>query len=558
MPAELRPVPERVRTRLGSSAPSAPKGTHRDQRTRKATAYAMTCLDAATPADGRPVLEARLLWQTPEMRDTAIDALTTHLGLVDADHPTDAKFRDAVPGTPAVLEWVTPELTVRLRCMKLTGGLGTDLPIMDGARPTRATVTTAIATRRDEAAAFLAADRPGAVPSIALVELDRAADFATPHHDPKFALRLGFAKAGVLTQFLAVPKKVKGYNTVGNAGHRALMAWDDALRQLGARYHTRPSPDTGVPAEMRYAAIWMVRRNQKSRTRWSGYVPVAVLVTPGPEDGTARVQGWDAAADAGAGDWISYPAMLLRLTEYADVSSAAPDVADENDGPVRRPRRRKSMDEQRRPPKNGCRQKVQRSLRGVPTMLLAQAQNARSHWTWLQDGRLEADRIRTGHAPARNLARTCGSCASATAGTGRPRSGGVSTAMTVPTASRPICGCLSMAAAGFSGVPPEARAVPKLGGRGGQARRATAHPGPASRRTDRGHRQVGLESEPGRTRGARLPRVRRRCSGGSGARRAPSAPARGLSGGTEPASAAASGRAGPAICPTTSSEGSGG
>ncbi|MET8145388.1 RNAseH domain-containing protein [Sphaerisporangium sp. NPDC005288] len=48
-------------------------------------------------------------------------------------------------------------------------------------------------------------------------------------------------------------------------------------------------------------------------------------------------------------------------------------------------------------------QKMLRSLRGAPTLLLAHGQNARSHWTWLQDGHVEPDRIRDGHAPARRL-----------------------------------------------------------------------------------------------------------------------------------------------------------
>ena len=400
IPAELCPVPERVRTTLGSSAPSSPKGPSRAERVRKAAAYAMTCM-GVPGTDEPPVLEARLLWQTPEMRDTAIDALCSHLGLVHGDRPGGTEYRDAAPGTPVVLEWRTSELVVRLRCLRLTGGLGTDLPFPDGGRPAKAAVTDAIATRRDEAARFLMSDRPGPVPSIALVELDRAADFTTAHHDPKFALRLGFAEAGVLTQFLAVPKKVKGYNSIGNAEHRALKAWDDGLRQLGARVHTPPGPATGVPAGMRFASVWMVRRNRKSSTRWAGLIPIAVLMTPGPEDGTVRVQGWDAAADDGAGDWIPYPAMLLRLTQYVEISSVA-SGAEEEDSPAARPSRRRSREDQRRATGEWL-QKVQRSLRGAPTMLLADAQNARSCWTWLQDGTVEADRIRTGHAPGRRL-----------------------------------------------------------------------------------------------------------------------------------------------------------
>lgn len=44
-----------------------------------------------------------------------------------------------------------------------------------------------------------------------------------------------------------------------------------------------------------------------------------------------------------------------------------------------------------------------RSVRGTPTVLLAHGQNMRSHWTWLQDGNVVADKFRGGHAPARRL-----------------------------------------------------------------------------------------------------------------------------------------------------------
>jgi hypothetical protein len=60
------------------------------------------------------------------------------------------------------------------------------------------------------------------------------------------------------------------------------------------------------------------------------------------------------------------------------------------------------MDKQRRDTEEWL-QKMLRSLRGAPTLLLAHGQNARLHWTWLQDGHVEPDRVRDGHAPARRL-----------------------------------------------------------------------------------------------------------------------------------------------------------
>ncbi|MFC9755252.1 RNAseH domain-containing protein [Streptomyces sp. NPDC056921] len=48
-------------------------------------------------------------------------------------------------------------------------------------------------------------------------------------------------------------------------------------------------------------------------------------------------------------------------------------------------------------------QGLRASLRTGPTVLFAEAHNARSHWTWLQDGRIERDRLQDGLAPARRL-----------------------------------------------------------------------------------------------------------------------------------------------------------
>ncbi|MCC3766830.1 pPIWI_RE module domain-containing protein [Streptomyces sp. UNOC14_S4] len=425
LPEQLRPAPRTVHTALAGAKPlNAPPGTvkknekeqeeaRRTAQRRAAAAYAVAAL-GGTPDDDPPVLEARLLWQTSEMRLTAVAALIERLGLKGdgGSHSEDA-HRHATPAAPVVLEWQAPELTVRLRCYRpvrdhtgeavaLTGGL--DIP--EGVRRTRDVVTAAVHVRRAEAAEWLRQDRTGGQPMLALVEIDRPDDFATRDHDPKFALRLGCADAGFVTQFIAVPKKVKGYNTVGNQRHRALMAWDDGLRQLGARVHPEHGLERGLPEGVRYGAVWMVRKNRTSRNRWAADVPVAVLVTPHAKgSGLARVQGWDPDADDGAGAWVPYPAMLLKLTRLAEAHPVVP-ASREPEEAQRSGRRRRSWradrEEQRRVAEEWL-QKVRASLRREPTLLFVDAQNARSHWTWLQDSRTEPDRIRDGHAEPRRL-----------------------------------------------------------------------------------------------------------------------------------------------------------
>ncbi|WP_214105068.1 pPIWI_RE module domain-containing protein [Acrocarpospora catenulata] len=407
LPAELRATPALVRTRRSKSskplnAPPAsvkkedkPEESARRAAERRAgAAYAVSCLTPDADPETLPTLEARLLWQTRELREAGVSQLVEHLGLKgDGGAFTEAQYEAARPGDPVVLEWQCAELTVRLRCIKLTAGLGEGLSLPPkGTRRTSSAISAAVHDRRTNARSWLAQDITDKAPTLAVVELDRRADFETGDHDPKFALRLGFADAGAITQFATVPKKDGRYDSLKNLDHRVSMAWDDGLRQLGIRVHPTHSLGDKIPAGLRYAAVWLVRKNRTARNRWAAYVPIAVLVTPQDfGSGIARVQGWDPEANK----WIPYPALLLKLTRLAEVS-----VADADNGG--RGSYYRDMNEQRRNTEEWL-QKMLRSLRGTPTLLLAHGQNARSHWTWLQDGRVEADRIRDGHALARRL-----------------------------------------------------------------------------------------------------------------------------------------------------------
>ncbi|TLS47331.1 DUF3893 domain-containing protein [Streptomyces montanus] len=408
LPEQLRTAPALVRTRLSGSAPANPRREtsedpaktveeqKRAEARRKGTAFALRGLLPDADPGELPCLEARLYWQTPEMRDTAVDALVAHLDLKGDGGAPDA---EAAYDSPVVLEWQSPELTVRLRCRRLTGSLGGDLALAEGSRHSREEMTAAIAVRRRETAAFVAEGGSSPVPSPALVEIDRATDFTSLDHDAKFALRLGCADAGLLTQFVAVPKKAKGYNSEKNKEFRAAKAWDDALRQLGVRVHPEHSLGERLPEGMRYAAVWMVRKNSRSRTRWAGHLSVAVLVTPEASgEGLARVEGWDDDARA----WVPYPVMLLRLTKRSEVPAGTIPAPRVGEPAMTRPSWWADMAQQRQATEEWL-QRVRRTLRGTPTLLLAYGQNMRSHWTWLQDGKVVADKFKDGHAPARRL-----------------------------------------------------------------------------------------------------------------------------------------------------------
>jgi pPIWI_RE module N-terminal domain/RNaseH domain of pPIWI_RE/MID domain of pPIWI_RE len=449
LPAGMRRVPRLTRATAGPSTPAnprpAPQGSAakeaestraaRDRRIALAAAARLSAgeqpaviaatLNGTDTLPLPPIVTARLLWQTPALRDAAISALTETLGLEgDGGAPTRAlaeeAYDSAQPGSPLVLQWAAPELSIRLRCMRATGGIADTLGISPAARPKGKALEAAIRTRRSALAEFLAADGASPErPELALIEIDRRRDFARPLDDPKFAIRLGCADVGVLTQFVLVPKKARHYNSEKNLDHRVRSGWQDGLRQLGVRVLPEHTIATGIPEGLRYAALWMVKRRKDGPTRLPRHTPVAVMVTPlAPGTGLAAVTGWDPKT----AQWISYPQFLLRLVEIAEIPDVIDDDPDDdtpgNDAVPAGPQSgqvpagsrrqatgrawRQNMDEQRRDTERYL-QKMLRSLRGYPTVLLTHSQNSRMHWPWLQDGQTEQDLIKTGHAPPSHL-----------------------------------------------------------------------------------------------------------------------------------------------------------
>lgn len=415
--------------RLSSPRPGTGDGEQLHPAHARRTALAHTSSTvvetvAAVDATAAPILEARLLWQTETMRDTAIEALAATLDLdgdgIAASLAADA-YETARPGSPVILRWRTPELTVHLRCLKLTGGLAEALDLASTARPGVPALSDAIKARRSAIAAFLTADgaRPSR-PTLALVEIDRRDDFPTPRADPKFALRLGCADAGVITQFTAVPKRTKGYDSRRNTPHRARSAWQDGFRQLGVRVLPQHTLGGALPADLQYAAVWMVKRRTDSATGLPRHVPVAVLVEPDPQHlGEAAIRGWDSEADNGIGAWIPYPQFLLRLTALAEITAEEPEPGPRGDSSSieqgrpgsSSPRARapyRLWKEDREKQRQATARYLQRMLRSPelrtrPTMLITHAQNSRSHWPWLQDSTTVMDQISTGLAPAARL-----------------------------------------------------------------------------------------------------------------------------------------------------------
>jgi hypothetical protein len=322
-----------------------------------------------------------LLWQTPEVRDQLIRAAERSLNLAGQQ----------VSSATGALTWQTPELEVRIHTHELGAGLGGPLRKSPEGRSDNDTVPR---TGRETQLAIQ--DRRHAVhriltdlaeeSQVVLVELKGKDDFRPSQTDPKFAIRLGCADAGRVSQFIT-PQKTATTADVGTVPdddeeesdleHRATAAWGDALRQVGMSFvpqHT-VGPDA-IPEKLNQLAFWIVRRNAGRSTRNSQFTPIAILLRPDQDVIMGRMPGMQG--------WLPYPDLLKRLT-----------------GQIR-PDDLKYADRQMAENARFIRQ-VLYGLRGEPTLVLTHAQNERSSWEWLKNSRLVTDKIRLGDGPVQEL-----------------------------------------------------------------------------------------------------------------------------------------------------------
>jgi hypothetical protein len=429
MPDGVVRVPDLVRGRgrgIGAPANRRPK-PHGDAAKKmeelRAALARRTALAVVSPTwkpeveqAERPVVEARLLWQTAEVRRHAVAAFAKALGLdgdgdMNAAHVTDQDFDEARPGTPVVLEWRTPELVLRLRCLPLVDGIGDRLILSTEAKRKGARIADAVTARRRALRDWLREDgADGSRPGLTLVEIAHPSTFRPRGADPKFAVRLGCADAGQLTQFVVTPATDRPIKNADNLEHRTHSAWLDGLRQLGVRVLPRHTLGGDLPDGLQYAALWMVKRRKDGPTRLPKHLPVAVLVSPHSEtEDLAVVRGWDDDACA----WIPYPDFLLGLVKKAEIdpeayTEPAPPLPGQRDGTstvtprVTSKQWRANLAQQRQETASFL-QRMLHSLRGDPTVLIVHAQNSRLHWPWLQDGQVVRDMVKTGHAPAGRL-----------------------------------------------------------------------------------------------------------------------------------------------------------
>ncbi|MFF3003868.1 pPIWI_RE module domain-containing protein [Kitasatospora sp. NPDC057940] len=303
--------------------------------------------------DGRP-LDVEILWQSPQTRDALLAALPKVIGL-------EPGCRTDGGGSTS---WTADGVRIVVRT-RPAGELASALWLSTD-RKRRPAVRLAEAITERCALVAGADDRTRDGVSLVIAEIAGKEHFASvPGSDPKHALRLACGRQGRLTQFINLPDP-------GTAAleHRANWAWLDAFRQLGAISPPAHRAGDGIPGDLQYAALWLVRCTKDGPTRSPARRLVAVRVRSDGDPGA--VEGWD----TGRAEWVPYPSMLLSLVE-ADGT-----VATDLEREIRT---------------------VLFQLRDRPTLLLVNSGNLRQCWPRLRNGALSRDMLAFGTGPEQRL-----------------------------------------------------------------------------------------------------------------------------------------------------------
>jgi|GEM_PF-1178597 len=271
-------------------------------------------------------------------------------------------------GYPLVSEesftWVTDELNLTVQIRPL-GSIGDALDIK--ARERRAELLRAAIRQRTEEISEVVPLADGR--AAALIELDPAQEFGDA--DPKYALRIGFAQMGWLTQFITPYKENKRLpekqrqKEEEKVTHRATAALRDLFRQCGVLgampqiVNKGKVTDSSIPSPLHYLGVWLIKQYApSSHTRIPQMLPIVVHMASDTHEVHVKARGFT--------DWLSYPDTLLALAQ-----GQAQGV---------------------RKPKDALPFIMDTLNRFIPTcphiMLFFHAQNFRSAWNWLTNERI--------------------------------------------------------------------------------------------------------------------------------------------------------------------------
>ncbi|MER7928060.1 DUF3962 domain-containing protein [Streptomyces sp. NPDC096057] len=372
----LRRVPDLTRVTRKNTPSLLRRSASEGQPTRDAILALSRRAALARVLDGTP-LDVDVRWQSPETRDALLAELPALIGLPPGR---------SVDGADDTWRWQADGIDIRLRA-RPAGSLASGLGMSgDRKRPFALRLADAVNDRCSVVAERITS--PKEAQGLAIIEIGGKDRFsAVPGSDPKHALRIACARQGRLSQFVALAQESED-----TLVHRARWTWLDAFRQLGAISPPAHRVGEGIPGDLQYVALWLIRHTRKGPTRRPAHRLVAVRVRP--DEGS--IHGWDPVR----ADWVTYPRLLRSLamsgTTLDGTTVQEKKAKGRSFGAGSEPYRQQEAERQIRT--------LLYQLRDRPTLLLADAGNLRQCWPQLRNGSLMKDRLAFGDGPDQRLA----------------------------------------------------------------------------------------------------------------------------------------------------------
>ncbi|HEY0699563.1 MAG TPA: RNaseH domain-containing protein, partial [Micromonospora sp.] len=313
-----------------------------------------------------PRLDVELLTDTDRATQYALDRLATRLGV-------PMPRADQLDETEALID--LGAVTIGIRRLAAPT-IRADLDRV-GRRP-----QAAVEARIEHIAATLG---QAVNPTVALVEIAHPDAYQGRRRgdDPKFAIRHGLLRTGRLSQFVtpvAEPKRPPRKESSDPNRERFAAAVDDLFRQLGVRPEPLPEParDT-LLRQPALLAVWMIRQNKGRIWGLPRQVPVAVLIDP---------TGQHVQVCAPEVPWQPLHTGLLEIGKrYVNV-----DLKCGRDDVIR-----------------FVKNVIDEATSAFPdTLLLTHAQNLRSVWNTLTNGRIQLDSLGFGAGEPQPISKLSG------------------------------------------------------------------------------------------------------------------------------------------------------
>src|SRR6266571_860857 len=301
------------------------------------------------------------IWHQPQgIENMLVQTICDELGLTPPAYDFDT------------YTWTTPELTITIQKHSL-GALGSPLVIETTKGNRRDRLQTAIRQRIQEIEKQLATT-PSLGTHAAFIELHDATSFRGDT-DPKYALRLGFAAMGRVTQFVTPPGDERD-----DVDNRAKQSFLDLLRQLGvclqlpqtlprskSTTRTRHAINQAQTEDrpLHYAAVWMIRQNApSSQTRQQQRLPVFVHIS---SDNQIR------AIALGMSEWQPFAKALQSIAEQ-QIKGGHPCTQQQVLAFIK--------------------EKIEEDIAPLgETLLFCDAQNIRSSWTWVNNKQISPEKV---------------------------------------------------------------------------------------------------------------------------------------------------------------------